>query len=173
MNLSRHRRHTLIFDVQNPAHLDRNIVSEVDVVLVKQPGPFTEGFERPQFRRIMDQARTAFARVNPARRKRVVWVVAPGDGIEGQLMENLLPSFWTDGLSRVFSDAAAVAIEKTSGAQDRKREKAAVPIRRGRKTSSQDKRLRTKQLRKAGYSYSEIGRLLGVSKSQAFRLVNS
>ena len=37
VNLSRHRRHILIFDVQNPAHLDRNIVSEVDVVLVKQP----------------------------------------------------------------------------------------------------------------------------------------
>ena len=48
VNLSRHRRHTLIFDVQNPAHLDRNIVSEADVVLVKEPGPLQQGFERSQ-----------------------------------------------------------------------------------------------------------------------------
>ena len=38
VNLSRHRRHTIIFDVQNPAHLDRNINSEADVVLVNEPG---------------------------------------------------------------------------------------------------------------------------------------
>jgi len=30
VNLSRHRKHTLIFDVQNAAQLDRNIVSEAD-----------------------------------------------------------------------------------------------------------------------------------------------
>ncbi len=32
VNLSRHRKHTLIFDVQNAAQLDRNIVSEADLV---------------------------------------------------------------------------------------------------------------------------------------------
>ena len=37
VNLSRHRRHTLIFDMQNRAHLDRNIISEADMVLVKEP----------------------------------------------------------------------------------------------------------------------------------------
>ena len=47
-NLSRHRRFTLIFDVQNPAHLDRNIISEADVVLIKELGPLQQGFERVQ-----------------------------------------------------------------------------------------------------------------------------
>ncbi len=32
------------------------------------------------------------------------WAVAPGAGIDGQLMENQLPSFWSDSLSRVFED---------------------------------------------------------------------
>ncbi len=82
VNLSRHRRHTLIFDVQNPAHLDRNIISEPDIVLVKEPGPFTLGFERPQLKPIMDAARAAFAGVGSTRRKRAVWVVAPASGIQ-------------------------------------------------------------------------------------------
>jgi hypothetical protein len=46
VNLSRHRRHTLLFDVQNTSQLDRNILSEADLVLVKEPGPFHQGFER-------------------------------------------------------------------------------------------------------------------------------
>ncbi len=106
INLSRHRKHTLIFDVQNAAHLDRNIISEVDLVLVKEPGPFQEGFERSQFKGLMDSARAAFAGVGNNRKKRSTWVVAPGAGINGQLMENLLPSFWSDSLSRVFEDTS-------------------------------------------------------------------
>jgi len=61
INLSRHHKHTLIFDLQNAAQLDRNIISEVDLVLVKEPGPFQEGFERSQFKGLMDSARAAFA----------------------------------------------------------------------------------------------------------------
>ena len=102
VNISRHRRHTLIFDVQNLAHLDRNVMSEADVIFVKEPGPFQAGFERPQLRSIFDAARAAFAGVNLTRRKRVACVFAPGRSINGVLMENSLPSFWTDTLSHAF-----------------------------------------------------------------------
>jgi hypothetical protein len=91
--------------VQNPAHLDRNIISEADVVMLKEPGPFSPGFERPQFRPIINAARAAFACGGPLRRKRVVWVVAPNDGVSGQLMENVLPTFCTGTLSRIFGEA--------------------------------------------------------------------
>ena len=106
VNLSRHRRHTLIFDVQNPAHLDRNIISEADMVLVKEPGPLSRGFERPQLRPGLDAVGVAFAGVGPHRRKRAIWVHPPLDGVDGQLLENNLPSFWTSALSRVFGDVA-------------------------------------------------------------------
>jgi len=55
--------------------LDLNIISEADVVMLKEPGPFSLGFERPQLRPMMNAARAAFAGVGPFRRKRVVWVV--------------------------------------------------------------------------------------------------
>ena len=177
VNLSRHRRHTLIFDVQNPAHLDRNIISEADIVLVKEPGPFTPGFERPQLRAVMNAARAAFAGVNKSRRKRAVWVVAPAAGIEGQLMENQLPLFWTDSLSRIFGDATPTAANRGArtshpkGSDAPARRTTAAP-RRGRKTPPEDKKARAKRLKESGYSYSEIGRMLGVGKSQAFRFVN-
>ena len=77
VNLSRHRKHTLIFDVQNPAHLDRNILSEVDLLLIKEPGPFQQGFERSQFRSSMDAARTAFSGLAKQHKKKAVWVLPP------------------------------------------------------------------------------------------------
>ena len=104
VNLVRHRQWLLFFDVQNLAHLDRNILSEADVLLIKEPGPFIQGFDRPQFREHIEAARAAFAAVGPTRRKRAVWVVAPAAGIDGKLMENALPSFWSDALSRAFAD---------------------------------------------------------------------
>lgn len=171
VNLSKHRHHTLFSDVQNAAHLDRNIISEVDVILVKEPGPFTKGFERPELRHIMDAARAAFAGVSPSRRKRMVFVVAPDSGIAGQLMENRLPTFWSDALSRIFASAGSSSPSRPEAAGSGKSTRATIRI--GQKTSTQSKRQRAKELRKAGYSYSEIGEMLGVSKSQAFRLVNS
>ncbi len=163
VNLSRHRRHTLIFDVQNPAHLDRNIVSEADVVLVKEPGPLQQGFERSQFKGIMDQARAAFASVVHLRRKRVVWVVAPPAGIQGQLMENLLPTCWTDSLSRIFGDSSA-------SSNGRGTNQAATP-RAGKRTPPKSKEAKAKQMKAAGHSYGEIANTLGISKSYAYKLV--
>ena len=93
-------------NICNLAYLDRNIISEADMVLVKEPGPLSRGFERPQLRPVLDAARTAFAGVGPHRRKRAIWVHAPLDGVDGQLLENKLPSFWTSALSRVFGDVA-------------------------------------------------------------------
>ena len=130
VNLSRHRRHTLIFDVQNPAHLDRNIISETDVVMLKEPGPLSAGFERPQLRALMNAARVAFASVGAYRRKRVVWVVAPREGITGQPMENVLPTFWTGSLSRIIGEALAGTTDTVRG---RRRRTAAA--RRGQRTS--------------------------------------
>jgi len=159
VNISRHRRHTLIFDVQNPAHLDRNIVSEVDLVLLKEPGPLQEGFERPQFKGMMDSARAAFATIDQSRKKRAVVVAAAGSS---QTMENKLPSFWTDALSRVFNDASSASKGNT---------KTATP-RRGQKPTPENRKAKAQQMKAAGHSYSEIGHTLGISKSYVAKLVS-
>lgn len=169
VNLSRHRKHTIIFDVQNAAHLDRNILSEVDLVLIKEPGAFQRGFERSQFRSSMDAARAAFFGLAKHRRKRSVWVIAPGADIGGLLLENLLPTFWTDALSRIFADVSIGHLEAGTGdalGPDR------ATSRRGQRTSVDTRRETAKKMRKAGHSFREIGKTLGCSASTVFRMVN-
>ncbi len=168
VNLVRHRQWLLFFDVQNLAHLDRNILSEADVLLIKEPGPFIQGFDRPQFREHIEAARAAFAAVGPTRKKRAVWVVAPAAGVHGKLMENALPTFWTDSLSRAFADTRPLA---ASGSLNGSGPGAGL-VRRAKPASAGELRLRARQLRAAGHSYGEIANMLGVSKTQAYRLVN-
>ena len=175
INLSRHRKHTLIFDVQNAAHLDRNIISEVDLVFCKEPGPFQEGFERSQFKGFMDSARAAFAGVGNNRKKKATWVVAPGAGINGQLMENLLPTFWTESLSRVFGDTAVgigTGGDPTATATGQSVDKKAASVRRGKRTTVEMKREKARAMKAGGHGYREIGHALGVSPSYAHKLVN-
>ena len=172
VNLSRHRQHTLIFDVQNAAQLDRNIISEADLVLVKQPGPFQQGFERTQFNELMDGARAGFSGLGKGKKKQSVWVVAPSDGINGQLMENQLPSFWTNSLSRIFGESSVSirpVIEEVSHQQKRS---STSDLRLGKKTPTQAMRTKARQMRNSGYSYAKIGSILGCSKSYAYKLVH-
>ena len=174
VNLLRHRRHTLIVDVQNAAHLDRNILSEADIVLVKEPGPFQQGFERSQFKGLMDSARTAFAGVPPSRKKKAVWVSAPESCITGQMMENQLPSFWTESLSRIFEDAPVMlgSDGKVRNIQGHKVNNETALPRKGQRTSTEERRERARKMRAAGHSYGEIAKALGVGRSYAHKLVN-
>ena len=167
VNLSRHRRHTLFFDVQNTAQLDRNILSEVDLILVKEPGLFHLGFERSQLRPIVAAARVAFAGVGRHRKKKVVWVW--GDSA-GQLMENALPSFWSDKLSRIFGDAGPAlksAATESSGL--------IVPYgakpRKAQTTPTAVKKAKVLKLSQAGHTLSEIAKLVGISKSYVYKLL--
>ena len=176
VNLSRHRRHSLIFDVQNAAHLDRNIISEIDLVLVKQPGPFQQGFERGQLAPVMDSARAAFAGLPAAKRKGYVWVLAPNAGVEGKLMQNALPSFWSERISTIFSDTV-VSLDRSSATagvhpDERvgKASKAASP-RTGKKTTTESKRERARKMAAAGYSQRKIAATLGISPSYVNKLL--
>ena len=174
VNFSRHRRHTLFVDVQNPAHLDRNILSEADIIMVKQPGPLTPGFERPEFRPILDGARVAFASLAPSEAKKAVWVYAPGQGLTGMLMKNQLPTFWSERLSRMFADTGPTIRDTFNLTTPDHGRRGSGPsgFRKGTRPSICERAARARQLYHAGRSYSEIGRSLGVSKSQAFRLVH-
>ena len=98
-----------------------------------------------------------------------MWVVAPAAGIYGKLMENALPSFWTDALGRIFADTRpfvgqdpAVHTPDSSGST----------LRRAKPLASDKLQQRARQLRGAGYSYGEIAKMLGISKTRAHRLVN-
>ena len=92
-------------------------------------------------------------------------------------MENLLPTFWTDALSRVF-EYTAVGIgtdgARESGATGTGKMVDTKPAtaRRGKRTPVEMKREKAKAMKAGGHSYREIARTLGVSPSYAHKLVN-
>ena len=141
-------------------------MSEVDLILVKEPGPFHLGFERSQLRPVVEAARTAFAGVGPHRKKKVVWVCS--DSV-GQLMENSLPSFWSDRLSRIFGEAGPVPQSDTTESSGSSVPSGAKP-RKGQTTPTAVKKARIHKLRQAGHSLSEIAKMVGISKSYVYKL---
>ena len=167
VNLSRHRRHTLFFDVQNTSQLDRNIVSEVDLILVKEPGPFHLGFERHQLGPVVEAARAAFSGIGQHRKKKAVWVFSESIG---QMLQNDLPSFWTQSLSRIFADTGPVGESLSSGSKDPSGPTRAKP-RRAQTTPTEIKAKKARRLKEAGYSLSEIAKMLGISKSYVHKLL--
>ena len=90
-------------------------------------------------------------------------------------MENMVPTFWSDRVSRVFSETVGEWGNRTAKAPLQGKGASglsSVGPRRGDRTTIEQRRDKAKALKRQGYSYSEIGRVLGVGKSQAFRLVN-
>ena len=95
-------------------------------------------------------------------------MVAPAAGIYGKLMENALPSFWSDRLSRSFANVNPVTGQESGD----RRSSAPGIVRRAQPRDRDQLRVRARQFRDGGYTYNEIAKMLGVSKSQAHRLVN-
>ena len=159
VNLSRQRQQSLIFIVQEARQLDVNAISQADVIAVKELSDISREFERRELKRFTDKARVAFAGVK-GNRQRSTWVYSEAVG-EAGLVENELASFWKPALSRAF--ATATPDQHTGGAGRRK----------GAKTPKEELKARAKELRiQKGYSFGEIGKILGISKTLAWDLVS-
>lgn len=154
INLSRQKRQTLLFVVQEARQLDINIVSQIDVLAVKELSELSKGYERPQLRQLTDKARAAFATVHGDKRK-WTWVYAEASNFEG-LVKNELPSFWAARLSHAYAQPA-------SGPT-------ASP-RRGKRLSREEMKTEAKKIHAAGLSYAHIARALGISKTKAWNLI--
>lgn len=154
LNLSRQREQTLIFVTQEARQIDRNIASSASVIIFKEPGPLQPEFERPELRRIAQQATSDFESI---KKRRASWsyVYSPDVDFAG-MIENELPTFWTTRLSRVFGTGQG-----------------ASALSHPARTTIFDRRVRARELRNAGLSYSAIGRELGVSKSTAINYLKS
>ena len=152
INLSRQRQQTLVFIVQEARQLDVNIVSQMDVLAVKDLSDLSKGFERPQLRALTDKARAAFVAVEKNTRQ-WTWVYSERADHEG-LVPNELASFWTTRLSRAFAQPSGEG----------------APLRRGKQPQREELVAKVTQMHKAGLSYSQIGDVLGISKTKAWRL---
>lgn len=152
VNLSRQRDQTLIFVSQEARQIDRNIASSANVLVFRETGMLQPDFDRRELRKIAEEAHKAFSMKN-GNKQRWSYVYSPDADYSGML-ESELPSFWKPSLSKLFGASATPAAPRA-----------------GRKASPQEKAQKAKELRSHGFSYSEIGKNLGVSKATAVNYV--
>lgn len=107
--ITRHKQHLLVFIAQHTRQLDVGLVADADLVIFKEPSLLHIKFSRPELRDELQAARDRFAKAKGDRRS---WnyVVDFHSGATGWL-QNDLPKFWSERLSRAFA-----AVELGEGA---------------------------------------------------------
>lgn len=152
LNLSRQRGQTIIFITQEARQVDRNIASSANVVIFKDLGMLQPEFDRPEFNRFASRARDALMSIKGDKR-RWSYVYSHDSGFAG-LMENSMPTFWSEGLSHVFAVGKEPSLSKPP-----------------RRLTPEERIQKARELHKQGLSYSSIARILNVSKGTAYNYV--
>jgi len=149
LNLSRQRNQTLIFVSQESRQIDRNILSAADVIIFKEPGMLQSRFDRPELRDIAKEAKLAFTTVRGDKRN-WSYVHAPNADYMG-LIENRVPTFWNQKLSRAFARNTGQSSAKTP-----------------KKMTLEEKILKAKELYASGWSITRIAEYFGVSRGTVY-----
>ncbi len=155
LNLSRQQDKTIIFIAQQGRQINLDIASSANVIVFKNPGILQTEFERPALRQIVSDAKLAFETIS-GDRKKWSYVYSPDAGFNG-LVENILPTFWSQKLSRMYGQRTL-------------NEKAAD--RHPSKMTLEQKKERAQELYKKGWSLSRIAKYFGVSKSTVFNWIH-
>ena len=152
LNLCRQRGQTIVVLSQEARQIDKNIASSADVIIFKEPAMLQIEFERRELRAIAEKAVSGFRTVKGPKQG---WSYVHSSAIDfAGMLENRLPSFWSEDLSQAFATGISTSNNR-------------IPS----KTTVDEKRQQAQELRLAGRSYSEIARVLGVSKSTAINYV--
>jgi hypothetical protein len=122
-------------------------------MVFKDLGMLQLEFDRPELNRIATQAKQAFEKVKGDKR-RWSYIYSPDKDFLG-LLENSLPSFWSDKLSHVF----ATGVEKSA---------TKLP----KMMALEEKIAKAKELYKTGWSLSQIANYFGVTKSTVFNWIH-
>ncbi len=102
MAIARHKNLTLILITQNSAMLDLNILRLADTLLFKEPSLLQARFERKAIGDLFKKVESAFHVLKDKEKKKYAYVI--DDEFEGTLSFPL-PGFWSDSLSKSYSDA--------------------------------------------------------------------
>ena len=153
LNLSRQREQTLIFVSQEARQIDKNIASSANVIVFKDLGMLQLEFDRPELNRIATQAKQAFEEVKGDRR-RWSYVYSPDSDFLG-LLENSLPSFWSNKLSHAFATGVEASATK-------------LP----KRLTLEERIQKAMELRRRDFSIGQIARMLGVSKGTVYNYLN-
>ena len=154
-NLARQRKLGFIFVAHESRHIDKNIISCIDTLVIKKPAPLQVGLDRSLLKPFISKAQNVFREKNEATSWKTSYVAFSPSGFEG-VLENPKASFWSEKLSHIF--ASGNMGKETKPAQE---------------LSKKEKKERAKILHdEYGYSYGEIGLELGVGKTTAHRWIN-
>ena len=152
INLARQKEMGLIFVAHESRHLDKNILSGIDTLIIKKPAPLQVVLDRSFLKPYLLKAERIFQGKGDASAKTTSYIPFSPGRFEGEL-ENPKPSFWSEKLSHIFA----------SGYIGRKERPA-------RELTKEEKRRRAKKLRDDyGYSYGDIAKNLGVGKTTIYR----
>jgi len=155
VNLARQKDLGLIFVAHEARHLDKNILSCIDTLVIKKPAPLQLALDRSFLKSYLLKAQSVFQGKSDSASRATSYVGFSPSGFEG-VLQNPRPSFWSDELSHIFASGNLGNVEKPA-----------------RELTKEEKRERGKKLRdEYGYSYGDIGKDLGVGKTTAYRWLN-
>lgn len=100
LGMSRKKKQLLLFVAHQSSQIDVDIARHIDVIVIKQPTLLQIGLDRPVLRDILSKARNSFEQIRGDKRK-YSYVISDIAGFEG-MIENNLPSFWTEEISMAF-----------------------------------------------------------------------
>lgn len=99
---ARQKNQSLVWITHNTARLDRNIISERDILIIKNP-PVAWDFERRELRRLVLEATEEFAEIPEDERKRYAYEFS--EDFIG-LTSHPQASFWAEELSYAYANPA-------------------------------------------------------------------
>lgn len=152
MSLARQKDISLIFVAHESRHLEKNITSGINILVLKKPAPLQVELDRSFLRSYLLKAQHVFEGKSDTASKSFSYVCFSPSGFEG-VLENAKPSFWTEKLSHIFASGHLGKIERPA-----------------QQLSSEEKKKRARKLRDYfGYSYGEIAKEIGMGKATVFR----
>ncbi len=154
INLARQRDLSLIFVAHEARHIDLNVLSGIDTLIMKKPGPLQPSLDRPILRSYTDKAKKYFENKTDGNKQRLSYVSFSSSGFEGCL-ENPKPSFWSEKLSKVFALGAPSDDGKSA-----------------MKLSKEEKKEKAQSFQQYGWSLQRIADALGASKTTVYRWLN-
>lgn len=155
LNLSRQQDKTIIFSAQQGRQINLDITSSANVIALKSPGILQSEFERPALRQIVSDAKLAFETIS-GDRKKWSYVYSPDADFNG-LVENILPTFWSQKLSRMYGQGTL-------------NEKAAE--KHPSQMTLEQKKDIARELDIKKWPLSRIAKYFGVSKSTVFNWIH-
>jgi len=153
VSLARQRRLGLTFVAHESRHLDKNVLGPVNVLILEEPAHFQLALDRAVVGPYLRRAKAFFGTYRQDKRT-VSYIAFAYKDFSGPL-ENPLPSFWSEDLSKAFASLANPVREQRSRSLSREeREERVIHL-----------------ILECGWFYRAAAREVGVSPSTAHRWV--